>query len=323
MNYLITGCAGFIGYFISESILKKNKNSTVIGIDNINDYYSVILKKKRLNILKKNNKFKFYKFDLVNKKKIGKIFKKHKIDIVIHLAAQAGVRYSVVNPSSYFESNIIGFINVIEASHENNIKKFIFASSSSVYGDKKIYPLNEKEKIFPKNIYSASKKLNEDIARDVSDISKMKIIGLRFFTIYGKWGRPDMLIFSFLKSIYEQKVFYLNNYGKHLRDFTHIEDVVKIINLLTVKKVKKNFQIFNICSNKPVSLKKIMSSISLNTIKKTIIKKVKHNKLEVLKTHGDNKKIKKYLRLKSFKNIFDELNGIIKWYKKEKIWKIT
>ena len=151
----------------------------------------------------------------------------------------------------------------------------------------------------------------------------MKIIGLRFFTIYGKWGRPDMLIFSFLKSIYEQKVFYLNNYGKHLRDFTHIEDVVKIINLLTVKKVKKNFQIFNICSNKPVSLKKIMSSISLNTIKKTIIKKVKHNKLEVLKTHGDNKKIKRYLRLKSFKNIFDELNGIIKWYKKEKIWKIT
>ena len=323
MNYLITGCAGFIGYFISESILKKNKNSTVIGIDNINDYYSVILKKKRLNILKKNNKFKFYKFDLVNKKKIGKIFKKHKIDIVIHLAAQAGVRYSVVNPSSYFESNIIGFINVIEASHENNIKKFIFASSSSVYGDKKKYPLNEKEKIFPKNIYSASKKLNEDIARDVSNISKMKIIGLRFFTIYGKWGRPDMLIFSFLKSIYEQKVFYLNNYGKHLRDFTHIEDVVKIINLLTVKKVKKNFQIFNICSNKPVSLKKIMSSISLNTIKKTIIKKVKHNKLEVLKTHGDNKKIKRYLRLKSFKNIFDELNGIIKWYKKEKIWKIT
>ena len=323
MNYLITGCAGFIGYHISESILKANKTSKVIGIDNINNYYSVNLKNKRLNNLKKNGQFKFYKLNLINKKKIVKIFKKFKIDIVIHLAAQAGVRHSIINPSSYYESNVIGFSNIIEVSHKHKVKKFIFASSSSVYGDKKKYPLNENEKVFPKNIYSASKKLNEDIASDVSKISKMKILGLRFFTIYGKWGRPDMFIFSFLKSIQEQKTYYLHNYGKHVRDFTHIDDVLSIIKKLISKKIVKNFQIFNICSNNPVSLRSLILKIYEYTEKKAIIKKIRHNKLEVLKTHGDNKKIKKYLKIKKFKNIFYELKNIIRWYQKEKIWKIT
>jgi len=322
MNYLITGCAGFIGFHIIESILKKNKGSKVIGLDNINNYYSIEYKKKRIKKLKRNNRFKFYKINLTEKKKILKIFKKFRIHTVIHLAAQAGVRYSVINPSSYYESNIVGFTNIIDLSKNFHVKKFIFASSSSVYGDKKKFPLNEKEKIYPKNIYSASKKLNEDMARDVSNISKMKIIGLRFFTIYGIWGRPDMLILSFLKAIKEQKIYYLNNYGNHVRDFTHIEDVLTIMNKLIRKKITKNFQIFNICSNNPIKINVLISKIQEYTQKKAIIKKIKHNKVEVLKTHGDNSKIKKYLKIKKFKNIIDELKKIIDWYEKEKIWKI-
>ena len=141
MNYLVTGCAGFIGYHVAESILKKNKNSKVIGLDNINDYYSVKLKKERIKILNTNTKFKFYQIDLIKKKEIEKIYKKFKIHTVIHLAAQAGVRYSVINPSSYYESNIIGFTNIIDLSKKYDVKKFIFASSSSVYGDKKKIPI--------------------------------------------------------------------------------------------------------------------------------------------------------------------------------------
>ena len=323
MNYLVTGCAGFIGYHVAESILKKNKNSKVIGLDNINDYYSVKLKKERIKILNTNTKFKFYQIDLIKKKEIEKIYKKFKIHTVIHLAAQAGVRYSVINPSSYYESNIIGFTNIIDLSKKYNVKKFIFASSSSVYGDKKKYPLNEKEKIYPKNIYSASKKLNEDMARDVSNISKMKIIGLRFFTIYGKWGRPDMFIFSFLKSIKQKKIYHLNNYGNHVRDFTHVDDVLIIINKLIIKKIMKNFQIFNVCSNKPIKMNILISIMQKYIKKKAIIKKISHNKVEVFKTHGDNSKIKKYLKIKKFKNIIHELKKIIDWYEEKEIWKIT
>jgi UDP-glucuronate 4-epimerase len=323
MNYLVTGCAGFIGYHVVESILKKNKNSNVLGLDNINNYYSVKLKKERIKRLNKNKNFKFYQIDLIEKKKIEKIYKKFKIHTVIHLAAQAGVRYSVINPSSYYESNILGFTNIIDLSNKYNVKKFIFASSSSVYGDKKKYPLNEKEKIYPKNIYSASKKLNEDIAMDVSNISKMKIIGLRFFTIYGKWGRPDMFIFSFLKAAKEQKIYYLNNYGNHVRDFTHIDDVLVIINNLIIKKIIKNFQIFNVCSNKPIKMNVLISNMQKYIKKKAIIKKISHNKVEVFKTHGDNSKIKKYLKIKKFKNIIYELKKIIDWYEEEEIWKIT
>ena len=151
----------------------------------------------------------------------------------------------------------------------------------------------------------------------------MQMIGLRFFTIYGKWGRPDMLIFSFLKSAKEQKIYYLNDYGNHVRDFTHIDDVLIIINKLIKKKINQKFQIFNICSNNPIKINFLISRMQNYLTKKAIIKKVHHNKVEVFKTHGDNSKIKKYLKIRKFKNITNELNKIIDWYEKEKIWKIT
>ena len=322
MNILITGCAGFIGFHLSEFLSKKYKKSKIIGFDNINNFYSPILKKMRIKELKKNKNFYFKKIDLENKKKLENIFKKNKIKIVIHLAAQAGVRDSLKMPNSYFKSNFIGFMNIVAASNKNMVKKFIFASSSSVYGDKKKFPLKENMNISPKNIYAATKKINEDIANDLSKISNMKMIGLRFFTVYGKFGRPDMFIFKFLNSLLNNKKFYLFNKGNHYRDYTHIDDVVNIIINLIKKKITRKFQIFNICSNNPIDLNKLVKFISnfLN-IKPKIIKK-KRNSIEVLKTHGDNKKILSFLKIKLRKNIFFELPTIIDWYKKNQIWKL-
>ena len=322
MNILITGCAGFIGFHLSEFLSKKYKKSKIIGFDNINNFYSPILKKMRIKELKKNKNFYFKKIDLENKKKLENIFKKNKIKIVIHLAAQAGVRDSLKMPNSYFKSNFIGFMNIVAVSNKNKVKKFIFASSSSVYGDKKKFPLKENMNISPKNIYAATKKINEDIANDLSKISNMKMIGLRFFTVYGKFGRPDMFIFKFLNSLLNNKKFYLFNKGNHYRDYTHIDDVVNIIINLIKKKITRKFQIFNICSNNPIDLNKLVKFISnfLN-IKPKIIKK-KRNSIEVLKTHGDNKKILSFLKIKLRKNIFFELPTIIDWYKKNQIWKL-
>ena len=322
MNILITGCAGFVGFHLSEFLSKKYKKSKIIGFDNINNFYSPILKKMRIKELKKNKNFYFKKIDLENKKKIENIFKRNKIKIVIHLAAQAGVRDSLKIPNSYFKSNFIGFMNIINISNKNKVKKFIFASSSSVYGDKKKFPLKENMDISPKNIYSATKKINEDIANDLSKISNMKMIGLRFFTVYGKFGRPDMFIFKFLNSLLNNKKFYLYNKGNHYRDYTHIDDVVNIIISLIKKKITKKFQIFNICSDDPIDLNKLVKFISnFVNIKPKIIKK-KRNSIEVLKTHGDNKKILGFLKIKLARNIFFELPAIIEWYKKKQIWKL-
>ena len=322
MNILITGCAGFIGFHLSDFLSKKYRNSKIIGFDNINNFYSPFLKKMRIKELKKNKNFFFKKIDLENKKKIENVFKKNKIKIVVHLAAQAGVRDSLKMPNSYYKSNFIGFVNIINISEANKVKKFIYASSSSVYGDKKKFPLKENIDISPKNIYSATKKINEDIANDMSKISNMKMIGLRFFTVYGIFGRPDMFIFKFLNSIFNNKKFHLYNRGNHLRDYTHIDDVVNIIVNLIKKRIAKKFQIFNICSNNPIDLNKLVKFISnFVNIKPKLIKK-KRNSIEVLKTHGDNNKILSFLKIKLKKNIFFELPKIITWYKKNQIWKL-
>ena len=188
---LITGIAGFIGFSLAKKLLEKN-NLQIIGIDNLNTYYSKKLKHKRLQILKKNKNFKFYKLDLINKEKLELLFKKNKFLAVFNFAAQAGVRYSYENPKSYTDSNIIGFINLIQVIKDYKIKKFIFASSSSVYGDEKPFPKSETSELNPINLYSLSKLSNEQFARSMSKLMNAKIIGLRFFTIYGPWGRPDM-----------------------------------------------------------------------------------------------------------------------------------
>ena len=250
-----------------------------------------------------------------------KIFNKNKIDIVLHLAAQAGVRDSLKIPKKYFDSNFLGYLNLINYSNNHNVKKFIFASSSSVYGDQKKYPLNEKMIITPKNIYSATKMVNENIAEDISKNSKMKIVGLRFFTVYGEYGRPDMLIFKYLKSLLCNKKFSLYNKGKNYRDYTHIDDVIQLIDKIILKNIKTKFDIFNICSKKPIDTFKIVKFISKYLNTKTKLNLKKRNDIEVIKTHGDNKKILKLTNYRIKKDIFFELPKIIEWYKKNKIWK--
>jgi len=244
MKVLITGTAGFIGFNLANHLLKNNYK--VIGIDNFDKYYSIALKKKRLSILKKNKNFDFVKLDINNKKKLKVFFKGKKINIIINLAAQAGVRYSFENPTKYVDVNILGFLNLVEEAKNNNIKKFVYASSSSIYGDSTNFPLRENEKLNPKNIYAVSKKINEEIAEMHQKIDKIKFIGLRFFTVYGEWGRPDMFMLKLFKAHMTNKTFFLNNYGNHLRDFTYIGDVVKAVGKL----IKKNFikhEVFNIC----------------------------------------------------------------------------
>tara|TARA_Y100001970_G_C14220489_1_gene852371 strand:+ start:779 stop:1753 length:975 start_codon:yes stop_codon:yes gene_type:complete len=321
MNILISGCAGFIGYHLSNYLCKKYKRSKIIGFDNLNNFYSIKLKKKRITNLKENRNFFFSKIDLNDKKKLSDLFKKRKIKIVFHLAAQAGVRDSLKMPKSYFKSNFEGYLNIINLSKINKIKKFVFASSSSVYGDQKKFPINEKMKAIPKNIYAATKKINEEIGEDLSKITDMKVIGLRFFTVYGKYGRPDMFVFRYLESLINKKNFNLFNKGNHLRDYTHIEDVVKMMDLLIRKRMNKKFEIFNICSNKPIDIYKLSIFIAKFLDKKPKLILRARNQIEVFKTHGDNRKILKFLKYKIKKNIYLELPKIINWYKQNKIWK--
>jgi len=318
MKILITGVAGFIGFNFAKNLLEK-KQYKIIGIDNLNDYYDVNLKKKRINQLIKSKKFKFYKINIQDRLKIEKIFKYNKIDFVFHFAAQAGVRYSIDYPRKYVESNIIGFYNLIENVRNYKIKRLFYASSSSVYGENKNFPLNEKENIFPKNIYGLSKKVNEEIGLIFNKYYKVKLIGLRFFTVYGEWGRPDMMMIKFIDSYYKKKIFNLNNYGNHVRDFTYIGDVVTILNQLLKNQNKiKDFEIFNICSNNPVNLKQIISFMKKNNITPKI-KKVSLQQADILKTHGDNSKLLKYIKFTKFSNWKESLKKTIVWYQKNMI----
>lgn len=312
---LITGVAGFIGFSLAEKIL-RNKGIKIIGIDNLNSYYSKKLKLKRLQILRKNKNFQFNNIDLVNKKKIQNIFKQNKFSMVFNFAAQAGVRYSYENPKSYTDSNIIGFINLVEMIKNFKIKKFIFASSSSVYGDEKPFPKSEKSETNPINLYSLSKLSNEHFAESMSKSMKTKIIGLRFFTIYGPWGRPDMMIMKYLIASKKKIIFSLFNKGDHYRDFTYIDDAINICEQLINKKFRKKFDIFNICSSNPLLITKVIKEINKYSKKPIVIKKPR-DKADVYKTYGNNKKIKNYLN-KRFK-FTDYKKGIEKtciWYLK-------
>ena len=313
MKVLITGCAGFIGFHLSEKLL-KNKNFKILGIDNLNSYYSVKLKKTRLNILKKNKKFKFFKIDISNYRKLKNIFNKNKFDIVINLAAQAGVRYSVINPKDYVQTNILGFFNILELCRIKKIKKIFYASSSSVYGDKKIYPVSEKSEIIPKNIYSFSKKSNEDIADIYWKQYSIKSIGLRFFTVYGEWGRPDMLMMKYMIAKKNNQKFFLNNNGKHFRDFTYIFDVIEILKKLLSVKIQKN-EVYNICSNKPINVNRILHKLNKLYGKPLVVNK-KRLSIEVLKTHGLNTKIKKAVNFKKFTSIDHGIKNLVIWAKK-------
>ena len=320
MKILITGCAGFIGFSLAKALLEKKNH--IIGIDNYDDYYSVKLKKKRISLLKKFKSFKFIKVDISNEILLKKNLKKKKIDIIFHFAAQAGVRYSLVNPQKYIKSNLSGFCNLIDSVKDIKVKKLIYASSSSVYGESKNFPLSEKQPIKPKNIYGITKKFNEELAENYSKLYNIDMIGLRFFTIFGEWGRPDMFVTKYLTSAFKKKIFYLNNRGNHERDFTYIQDLIHI--LIKLQKIKPNnkHDILNVCSGQPINITKTIKYYS-KTIKKPKIIKRALQKADIIKTHGDNSKLKKLIGNIKFTQFEKGLNNTLKWYKNNKIEKIV
>lgn len=327
MQILLTGTAGFIGFHLCKALL--DKGFKVIGIDNINDYYDINLKKTRLNLLKKNknsNHFTFIKEDISNKGAIEKIFNDYEFDIVINMAAQAGVRFSLENPYTYIDSNIYGFLNVLEACKIKKIKHLIYASSSSVYGLNKKQPFSTDDIVdFPISVYAASKKSNELMAHTYSHLFNMPTTGLRFFTVYGPYGRPDMAYFKFTKSIMNEEPIDVFNNGKMKRDFTYIDDIVKgIISLLDHPPInKKNnisnsespYRVLNIGNNDPISLTRFIEIIEKECSIKAIQNNLPIQPGDVIETHADITEINKLIGFRPSTTIEEGLKKFIDWYK--------
>tara|TARA_Y100000589_G_scaffold142252_1_gene135751 strand:- start:3253 stop:4287 length:1035 start_codon:yes stop_codon:yes gene_type:complete len=339
MKALVTGAAGFIGFHICRKLI--NNNIPVIGLDNINDYYDTNLKSSRVNELRKiaNIKgvnFDFFKADLIDFEEIGEIFEKSKetklqISHVIHLAAQAGVRYSIDNPSAYIKSNLVGFFNIIELSKIHNVDHFYYASSSSVYGGNQKLPFAEKDNVDkPISLYAATKKSNELVAYSYSHLFNLPTIGLRFFTVYGPWGRPDMALFKFTKAIVNNKPIRVFNRGKMLRDFTYIDDVIESIFLLIKKSSEENkihnnsninidnspppYKIFNIGNSKPTKLKDYINAIENNLGKKAEIILDDMQPGDVEATFADTTYLQEYINYRPNTSIEQGIKKFIDWY---------
>ncbi len=314
MSILITGAAGFIGFHASLSLLKKQKR--IIGIDNLNNYYDVNLKKDRLKILKNYKNFDFYKYNIQDKN-LHKKLKNKKIDLIINLAAQAGVRHSLKDPYSYIESNVLGQLNILELAKKNNIEKIIYASSSSVYGGNKIMPFSIKHRVDnPISLYAASKKSTELLSECYAHLFNIKCIGLRFFTVYGPWGRPDMATFIFTKRILEKKKIDIFNYGKMQRDFTFVDDIVQGIEGAIKFKTNSNHKIYNLGNSHPEILSDFIS-----VIENSLGIKAKKNYLsmqpgDVEKTFADISESKKDLSFSPKITISEGVPKFVNWYKK-------
>tara|TARA_B100000989_G_scaffold294780_1_gene274523 strand:- start:698 stop:1669 length:972 start_codon:yes stop_codon:yes gene_type:complete len=311
--YLITGCAGFIGFHMSKLLLKKNHK--IVGIDNLNSYYSVNYKKYRISKLKKNKNFIFYKFDLSQKKNVEKIFLNYKFTNVIHFAAQPGVMYSYKNPKSYYTNNVILTDLLVDQIKKNKIKHFIFSSSSSVYGDHKKYPINENFKFRPKNYYARTKITCEKLIKKKLKNTKTSIKIIRPFTVYGPYGRPDMLILKLLSLIGRNKTIKIYDFGNQMRDFTFVKDVVNIIYLLS-NKIDKNLKILNICASRPIKINDIILLVQNILNKKIKLRYENKRKGEMKITYGSNTKLIKYIKFKKFTTIKNGLHETIKWFKK-------
>ncbi len=317
MKILITGAAGFIGSHIALRLLKKNIK--VIGLDNLNDYYSVDLKKYRLKNLKKYKNFTFVKANLAGKKNLDELVGRIKLNSICHLAAQAGVRYSITNPNIYLQYNIDGFLKILEYCRRNTSTNLVYASSSSVYGANKKVPFCVDDDVSkPVSLYAVTKRTNELMAESYSNLYGLNSIGLRFFTVYGPWGRPDMAIWKFTKAIMSNKPINVFNKGKLSRDFTYIDDIVdgleEAINL-SGKKMSSKHQIFNLGNNSPVALDKMIELLE-NIIGKKAKKKLVSMQLgDVKRTFANIEKSKKYLDFSPKVNLKEGLINFVDWYK--------
>lgn len=344
MKILITGTAGFIGYHLAQKLIERG--DTVIGVDQINDYYDIELKYSRLKnlgILKENIKERastisstfsnhtFYKGNLEDKEFIDSVFKSEKPDAVCNLAAQAGVRYSLKNPKAYIDSNIVGFLNILEACRNNNVKNLSYASSSSVYGLNKQLPFSTSDNVdHPVSLYAASKKSNELMAHTYSHLFDLQTTGLRFFTVYGPWGRPDMALFLFVKAALENKTIDVYNHGKMVRDFTYVDDIVKGVISVIDNPANKNpdfrkhpspnnssapYRIYNIGNNNPVKLMDFISAIE-----NKLGNKIKKNLMEIQpgdvpETYADVKDLEADFNYKPNTSVEKGISDFIDWFK--------
>lgn len=328
MKILVTGIAGFIGSNLAKRLIAENYE--VIGIDNLNDYYSVQLKKDRLKYLLKNQ-VKNYEVDLENSKEVNRIFEEEMPNVVINLAAQAGVRYSLENPHVYIKSNINGFTNILEACRNYNVKNLIYASSSSVYGANTTKPFSTSDNIdHPLSLYAATKKSNELMAHTYSHLYNLPTTGLRFFTVYGPWGRPDMALFKFTKAIVDNDYIDVYNHGNMLRDFTYIDDIVESITRLVEKPAQPNpkwsgdnpdpsssnapYKVYNIGNNSPVRLMEFVEAIE-----RKLGKTAKKNFMDlqpgdVPETYANVEDLFANIDFKPSTKIQDGVNSFVDWY---------
>lgn len=334
MKILVTGAAGFIGYHLCYRLLKENNE--VIGIDNVNNYYDVNLKYARLELLKSHHNFSFHKTDIADKIAIEKLFTENQFDVVINLAAQAGVRYSIENPHAYIDSNILGFTNILEGCRHTNVKHLVFASTSSVYGANTIYPCSEKQSTeHPITLYAATKKSNELMAHNYASLFNLPCTGLRFFTVYGPWGRPDMALFLFTKNIIQNKPIDVYNNGNMVRDFTYVDDIVEgIIRVLKKPAIpdpnwtgdKPNpatsyapYRIYNIGNGNPVQLMDYIGAIEKALNKKAIKNFMPMQPGDVVKSSADTTLLEQDFGYKPQTTTQEGIQKFVEWYLKYNI----
>ena len=330
MTILITGSAGFIGSELCLRLLRSGKK--IVGIDNHNDYYDPKLKESRLARYLNHPKYKHLRIDLSDKQAINNVFDLYKPDKVVNLAAQAGVRYSLENPYAYINSNVLGFLNILEGCRNHKIRHLVYASTSSVYGKNTKMPFSENDNAnHPLSLYAASKKSNELMAHTYSNLFKIPTTGLRFFTVYGPWGRPDMALFKFTKAILEEKHIDVFNYGKHSRDFTYIDDIVqgiiKVINNPATSNRKWNskkpdpatsrvpWRIYNIGNNKPIKLMDYIIALENKLGKKAKINFLPLQAGDVQDTYASIKNLKKKFNYHPKTSVIDGVSKFVDWYK--------
>ncbi len=329
-RYFVTGAAGFIGFHLSKRLLKEG--CQVIGLDNLNDYYDVNLKRARLDILKQEGNFQFIYANLEDRDAIDKIFKEYKIDIVVNLAAQAGVRYSLKNPYAYIQSNIVGFMNILEACRYNKVEHLVYASSSSVYGSNEKMPFSTSDNVdHPISLYAATKKSNELMAHTYSHLYGIPTTGLRFFTVYGPWGRPDMALFLFTKAILNDEPIKVFNYGKMERDFTYIDDIIEGVIRVMANPPKPNenfnklnpnpstsfapYKIYNIGNNHPVKLGDFIETLERHLGKKAKKEYLPLQAGDVPKTYADVDDLIRDVGFKPNTSIDDGIGKFVEWYR--------
>ena len=330
MSIIVTGSAGFIGHSVSLSLLERGEN--VIGIDNHNDYYDPEIKDARLTKLLKFSNYKHFKIDLADQVKLEEIFKNYKPHKVINLAAQAGVRYSIENPLAYINSNIVGFANILENCRYNNVNHLVYASTSSVYGANTKMPFSENDSVnHPLSVYAATKISNELMAHTYSYLYKLPTTGLRFFTVYGPWGRPDMALFKFTKNILDGVPIDVFNKGNHSRDFTFIDDIVKGVTKILYSPAVSNIEwnsnqpdpasskapwrVYNIGNNKPIQLLDYIKAIEKSLDKKAKINFLPLQPGDVPDTYASVDNLEKKFKYKPSTSVIDGVSKFVKWFK--------